>query len=210
MSNLTESILETIAGASQDFTPTKQVCAFLNGFHLYDNDRSRSVEAFHYCSHQSKDFRQCLIYDSADKHARLIGVEYMIPISRFETLPEDEKKLWHSHVHEVKSGMLQMPKPDSLPSTIWDAAETREMIEIVNWMGKTFHFWQVDRGDEIPLGMPQLMMSATKDRDIHPDIIKGRDERLQTESATKRELRQDIIEPEIPHGADIGLKHVNN
>lgn len=210
MSNLTESVLETVAGATQDFTPTKQICAFLNGFHVYDSDRSRSVEANHYCSHQSKNFRQCLIYDSPAKDARLIGVEYMIPIARFETLPTEEKKLWHSHVYEVKSGMLQMPKPSGVPVSVWDAAETREMKEIVNWMGKTFHFWQVDRGDDLPLGLPELMMSATKDGDIHSDIIQGRDERMNTESLLKRELRNNIAEPQIPAGADVGLKHVTD
>ncbi len=41
--------------------------------------------------------RQCLIYDSAAKNARLIGVEYMIPKDMFESLDPEEQKLWHSH-----------------------------------------------------------------------------------------------------------------
>lgn len=69
----------------------------------------------------------------------MIGVEYMIPISRFETLPDEEKRLWHSHVYEVKSGLLQMPKPTGIPSTVWDAAETKEMENIIGWMGKYVH-----------------------------------------------------------------------
>jgi hypothetical protein len=31
----------------------------------------------------------------------LIGVEYMIRSSLWETLPEEEKKYWHSHRYEV-------------------------------------------------------------------------------------------------------------
>ena len=31
----------------------------------------------------------------------LIGVEYMIRSSLWETLPEEEKKYWHSHKYEV-------------------------------------------------------------------------------------------------------------
>ena len=139
MSNLQDSVLQAVAGATQDFTPTKQICAFLNAFHSYDHDKSRSVEANHYCSHQSPTLRQCLIYDSSSKDAKLIGVEYMIPISRFETLPDEEKRLWHSHVYEVKSGLLQMPKPTGIPSTVWDAAETKEMENIIGWMGKYVH-----------------------------------------------------------------------
>lgn len=138
MSNAVESILETIAGATQIFEPTRNICALLNGFHIYDHDRSRSVVANHYCTHQAKKFRQSLIYDSADKNARLIGVEYMIPIARYETLAAEEKPLWHSHVYEVKYGMLQMPRPTGMPDSPWDAAETREMAEVIGWMGKHF------------------------------------------------------------------------
>lgn len=43
------------------------------------------------------DLRQCLLYDSAAKNARLIGVEYMIPKETYETLEPEEQKLWHSH-----------------------------------------------------------------------------------------------------------------
>ena len=50
--------------------------------------------------------RQCLLYDSLEKNARLIGVEYMVSENLFLTLPEEEKKLWHSHEYEVKGGLL--------------------------------------------------------------------------------------------------------
>lgn len=39
----------------------------------------------------------------------MIGVEYIISERLFKTLPEDEKKLWHSHISEVKSGLLTAP-----------------------------------------------------------------------------------------------------
>lgn len=43
------------------------------------------------------DVRQCLLYDSAAKNARLIGVEYMVTKEIYETLDPEEQKLWHSH-----------------------------------------------------------------------------------------------------------------
>jgi hypothetical protein len=52
-------------------------------------------------SHLNEDVRQCVIYDSPDKHGRLIGVEYIISARLFEQLPAEEKKYWHSHVYEV-------------------------------------------------------------------------------------------------------------
>ena len=46
--------------------------------------------------------RQCLIYDTPTNPARLIGVEYMVTPKLYETLDQDERKLWHSHDFEVR------------------------------------------------------------------------------------------------------------
>ena len=75
---LKDHILETGANIVQDFTPVNQICAHLNAFHVYADDPSRCVEANHYCTHLNQDVRQCLVYDSPEKNARLIGVEYLI------------------------------------------------------------------------------------------------------------------------------------
>ena len=150
------------------------------------------------------DVRQCLIYDAPAPNARLIGVEYMISGALYKTLSSSERKLWHSHVFEVKSGMLIMPGPDGLPTGIWDAAETKEMEEIVGLYGKTYHFWQVDRGDKLPLGEPQLMMSLTKEDQCpgFTELLGERDSRYGVLSAQKKEKRAYIEEPEIHEDAD--------
>jgi hypothetical protein len=66
-----------------------------------------------------------------------------------------------SDINQVKSGMLIMPNPN-VPAAVWEIAETEEMKEVIGLYGKTYHFWQVDRGDTLPLGKPELMMSFTK------------------------------------------------
>ena len=58
---------------------------------------------------------------------------------------QEEKKLWHSHRYEVSSGVLYGP---NLPAV----AEKEVMKEIQATYGKTWHTWQVDRGDPLPLG----------------------------------------------------------
>jgi len=58
-----------------------------------------------------------------------------------------------------------MPNP-TIPGKVWEMAETEEMKEVVRLYGKTFHFWQVDRGDVLPLGRPELMMSFTEDEQV--------------------------------------------
>lgn len=44
---------------------------------------------------------QCVIYDSDETNARIIGIEYIIPESVFKALDVQEKRYWHSHKYEV-------------------------------------------------------------------------------------------------------------
>ena len=67
------------------------------------------VRVHHFCSHLNKDVRQCILTDSGDRGARIIGIEYMISKELFEGLDPEEKKLWHSHDYEVHSGTLSTP-----------------------------------------------------------------------------------------------------
>jgi len=184
-------LTETGASLLQSFTPLKNICAFANAFHLYADDPTRTVEANHYCAHVTDDIRQCLIYDSHDKsHARLIGVEYMISKELFENLPEEEKKYWHSHHYEVVSGMLITP---GLPT----AMEDMEMKKLGCSYGKTWHFWQVDRGDPLPYGPAKLMGAFTKDGQLDPSFLIERDKKFGISTEEKRKHRQEYKD-EIP------------
>lgn len=151
-----------------------------------------------------KDVRQCLLYDSPEPGARLIGIEYMISPVLYETLDTDERRLWHSHVFEVKSGMLVMPQPSALvPQAAWEKAETAEMEEVVHLYGKVYHLWQVDKGHKLPLGEPQLMTSVTAASQL-PNLDKVLDDRdgrfPGSDWRRKKELRKDILEPKIHPG----------
>lgn len=127
---------------------------------------TRQVEAHHYCAHQNEEMRQCLIYDGPDAEARLIGLEYMISENLFLTLPDDEKPLWHSHEYEVKSGVLFMPG-------VLGSIERQKLEQVCRTYGKTIHFWQIDRGDTLPLGIPQLMFALTRDGQLYDHLAQG-------------------------------------
>lgn len=167
---LVEKLTLGASSTLETFKPLKRICEHVCAFHLYAHDLSRQVEAHHYCSHLSSEVRQCLLYDSGEPGARLIGVEYMISSRLFDTLPTEEKKYWHSHRYEVESGQLYSP---NLPA----AAQLPAMQAILDnaMYGKTWHFWQVDRGDTLPLGPPQLMMAATGPGQIDAAMLKARD-----------------------------------
>jgi hypothetical protein len=188
-------ILEAGAELLQHEAPLRAIHAHVCGFHFYNGELDRQVIAHHYCSHLSEEVLQCIIYDSDKPDARLIGIEYIISAKLFESLPEEEKKLWHSHVHEVKSGELIAPR---LP----DVAEKELMKELIGTYGKTWHTWQVDRGDKLPLGIPQLMMGFTADGQVNPKLLSDRDKGYGVDSTDKRENRADIASPAILQGAD--------
>ena len=90
------------------------------------------VEAHHYCGCPNDEFRQCIIYDSDKPDARLIGIEYIISRRLFQGLPEEEKKLWHSHKFEVGKIALH---------------SSRYMLHaLLHW-----HAWCVGRGHPVRL-----------------------------------------------------------
>jgi hypothetical protein len=141
----------------------------------------------------------------------------MVTPKLYATLPPDERRLWHSHVFEVKSGMLVMPQPPAssalttpslpLPQAAWEAAETKEMEQVVHLYGKVYHLWQVDRGDKLPLGEPQLMTSYTEEGQFEfGEVVGGRDERFGEDSGRKREIRKGIEMPEVHEDADATWK----
>jgi hypothetical protein len=84
---------------------------------------SRQVEAHHYCMHYNQDMRQCAIFDSPEADAHFIDVEYIISEKLFDTLSDEEKKLWHSHDYEVKGGIFFMPG-------VSKAIERKELEEV--------------------------------------------------------------------------------
>lgn len=197
------AVLTAVAGATQSFAPLSNICAHLNSFHVYAHDTSRFLETTHYCAPVNEDVRQCLLYDSDAKDARLIGIEYMISERLFKDLDPEEKQYWHSHVFEVKSGMLIMPRPALVPESVWDQAEQKEMEKTATLYGKIFHLWQVDKGHKLPLGPPNLMSSFTaRDQLDFEKYVGERDKTMGEDWRRKSALRRCISEPELDPHAD--------
>lgn len=103
-----------------------------------------------------------------------------------------------------------MPGPNGLPTGIWEEAETKEMEDLVGLYGKIYHFWQVDRGDKLPLGQPQLMVSYTEEGQCPrlPEIIGDRDKRFGVDSEAKKTKREYIAEPKIHEGERLDLHEI--
>lgn len=188
-------LLEAGANMLQDKTPLSKVSAYLDGFHFYNGNMEGQMEAHHYVTQLNEDVQQAIIYDGNGENAKLMGVEYIITERLFKQLPEEEKKLWHSHHHEVKSGTLIAP---GIP----DVAERELMEKLVSTYGKTIHTWHTDRDLELPMGGPQLMMGFTKDGQLKQELVAERDKRFNVSTAEKRKQREDIPMPEVVPGAN--------
>lgn len=133
----------------------------------------------------------------------------MIPKSRYEQLDPEEQKLWHSHEFEVKSGMLVLPYPTTHHGREdqWDKLEVEAMKEVVGLYGKLYHFWEVDKGHDLPLGQPKLMGSLTSARQLDvDDAMAERNQRLGIDQKGKREARAGIVLPGIHENADTWWK----
>jgi hypothetical protein len=193
------TLLETGAKLMQDKAPIRVLNAYMNGFHFYSGRISAQMEAHHYCGHLNDDVIQCVIFDGNEENAKLMGVEYIVSRAVFEKLPVEEKALWHSHVHEVRSGQLIAP---GIP----DLAEHEFMEKIAGTYGKTWHTWHTDQKDALPLGAPMLMMGFTKDGQADEGMVAERDRRFGVSSAENRNDRADIAYPPIDPEADAWQK----
>lgn len=175
--------------------PIGAIHAHVCGFHFYSGEPRRALRVEHYCSHVNPDVFQCVIYDSAAANARLIGVEYIISEARFRQLPAEEKQLWHSHRYEVLSGLLTAPD-------LTGAAEEELMLELLNTYGKTWHLWQVDRGDALPLGLPKLMLGFTADGQLAPGLVEARDRAAPGATGRTKARRAAFPARPVAEGAD--------
>nr|ANJ02806.1 hypothetical protein [Solanum demissum] len=83
---------------------------------------------------------------------------------------------------KVKSGVLFMP---GVPGPI----QRQDHEKTVKTYGKVIHFWQVDRGDTLPLGIPQVMMALTRDGQLDQNLAQDVEKRFGASFDEEREKR---------------------
>lgn len=166
--------------------PVKDIHLYLCAFHVAKNNSKFEIEAHHYCSMwnlnvKGSDIHQCVIYDSKEAPARLLGIEYIVSNETYQTLPAEEKKYWHPHAYEIVSGQLIVPDLADMGDKALEGFMT-------SW-GKTFHTWP-DPTTQVPMGEPLLMWSAGADGQISKGMIEKRDKQFGISSDELREHRK--------------------
>lgn len=179
---------------------------YLCTFHVIKKKPTEDFEAHHFCSPLSDDVYQCVIFNTAGKGAKLIGVEYIISDRLYRLLPESEKKYYHPHTFEVTSGLMIAPgmKPED---------ELKLMGTLYTTWGKTIQTWPDPRTD-LPMGDPLLMWSATKDGQIGIESLAKRDMQFKVSTMELRKARKGIgpipqIDPPKSE-ADFGRQFTNS
>lgn len=183
-------MLESGADLLQQKSPLRKINAYLDGFHFYNGNMNAQMEAHHYVSQLNEDVYQAIIYDGNDEDAKIMGIEYIISAKLFRDLPAEEKKLWHSHAYEVKSGSLIAP---GVPLV----AEHELMEKLVSTYGKTIHTWHTDQEKTLPLGSPMIMMGFTAEGQLRKDLLQTRDKTFNISTAERKQNRADIPTPPV-------------
>ena len=125
---LSSQALDVGAKLLQSHTPLNQFNLHLISLPCYTHSLHHQRLTHHYCHRLSEDVWQCVMFDGSDANSRLIGVEYVVGEKTFQTFPEEEKAMWHTHHQEVRGGNTVAP---SLPQ----AASQVVMQELANTYG---------------------------------------------------------------------------
>jgi len=177
-------LVELSAGLLQGKAPIGALSTYLAALRVARDDAGHQIEAHGYCAQLNEDFMQCVLFDGNTADARLVGVEYVISARLFARLPEDERRLWHGHHHDVVSGQLVAP---GLP----EAAERALVTKLAGTYGKTWQTWNTERHD-LPLGTPALLAASTADGQLRCSLLAARDHRLGTSTEARRRARADL------------------
>jgi hypothetical protein len=166
------------------------------GIHVAKNNPRFQLMAQHYCTaHAGHDHDdglfQCLLFDSTEPNAKLLGVEYIVSHEQYKNLPDDEKKFWHPHTYEVLAGGLIAPEMSA-------AEEMSFMRQILTTWGKTWHTWP-DPATSVPIGEPLLMWALSGDGQVDDEVVRQRDGRFQVSISEIRRRRTRAIGLEVPN-----------
>jgi hypothetical protein len=123
--------------------------------HVFDDP---TLRVFHYCTPHHNIMAVCSLFDTNQKNATLIGIEYMLTPQDYKKLPEREKPYWHYHVTEFAPNRAD---PHFPMLSAEDEKKVLKMIE--DSYGKVILTWNPN--DKLPAFPPQVPIVQ------HPDMV---------------------------------------
>jgi len=106
----------------------------------------------HYCKGISDKILQCLLFESTDPKAALVGIEYFVSKDLSRKLPAIQwHRYFHDHKVEIATGRVQvLDMPEDQAKAVAEAASKTD--------GVIYHLWQ--KGLEFPDGSVSFPQST--------------------------------------------------
>ena len=121
----------------------------------------------HYCKNIDAQVIQCLLFDSDEPNAHLIGAETIISPEIYGQLPEEEKANWHYHKDEI-------PLVDAKLPGLSDEEAQNVAATIQDTYGKVVIFWEP--GTPAPMDAPSITRPQSGHQKLMAEItIKAQD-----------------------------------
>jgi len=107
----------------------------------------------HYCKGISDKILQCLLFESTDKNAPLVAIEYFVAKDLSRKLPLIQwHRFFHDHNVEIATGRVQVLEPS-------DPEKAKGIVEFASKTdGVIYHLWQ--KGLEFPDGSVSFPQSV--------------------------------------------------
>ena len=100
----------------------------------------------HWCKPTKEKLIECLLFDSDEANANLVGSEVIVENSVWETFSGEEKARWHDHRTEIVEAEATLP---GMPE-----AEAKKLVEaLMQTHGRVIYFWNFPK-DAYPVGLP--------------------------------------------------------
>ncbi|WEX74111.1 OBAP family protein [Sinorhizobium numidicum] len=147
---LTVVLTSTLAAAPAQAAGPKPA----EGFSLHVDAKlhfpgNKDMIAHHYCKAVA-GMTQCLLFDSDNADAHLVGVEVIVGPDVYNKFDDGEKKLWHYHRTEVPKVSATLPDLSE--------EEAKKVLEgILETYGKVYLLWDPGKIDE-PTGNPSVTL----------------------------------------------------
>lgn len=134
--------------------------------HVFDDP---ALRVQHYCKPNDKIVLVCQLYDSDSKNATLIGVEYIITIEQYNSLPNREKSNWHAHKVEFAPNRADPMFPELSKAQI-----TALMGKLMDTYGKVIITWNPkDKLPAFPAQVEQVQHPFMVNATVRPEIHGG-------------------------------------